>query len=216
VKQFKGLSSLADVRKEASILTQLSHPGIPLVFGISSTKPYLLILNFYSVNGQSYTLRRMLHSTTQKLSHQSWIQLLIDLIESLLYIHSQCLIHRDLKSDNIVISYYNNKYYPVIIDFGKCTKVSKGFCKILSAEEQLIHRKKYPHIAPEIVSGFKPSFSSDIYSLGLILSATDHKKLHVCLSELKSVVKSCTEVEPCKRIGLLQLSTIIKSFSCKC
>lgn len=171
VKQFKGLSSLADVKKEASILLKLSSPGIPLLFGISITKPYLLIMNFYCINGQSYTLRRMLYSTTQTLSHQSWIKLLVDIIDSLLFIHGNSFIHRDLKSDNIVVSYYNNKYVPVIIDFGKCIRVSEDVkCKELSEAEQLLYREKYPHIAPEIVLGSTPSFASDVYSLGLILS----------------------------------------------
>lgn len=216
VKHFKGLSSLADVKKEASILNNLSHPGIPLVFGICTTKPYLLILNFYCVNGQSYTLSRMLRSTTQMLSHQSWIKLLIDVIEALLYIHSKCFIHGDLKSDNIVVSHSNNKYSPVIIDFGKCTKVSECVtCKVLTAAEQLLYKTKYPHIAPEIVSGLRPSFSSDVYSLGLILG-TVCEKLHACLYDLQVIVKCCTEVNPCKRISLLHLLAVMKSFSCKC
>lgn len=121
-----------------------------------------------------------------------------------------------MKSNNVVISYHNNKYFPIIIDFGKCIEVGKSSCKLLTKEEQLSYREKYPHIAPEIVSGAKASFYSDIYSLGLIFKNIDDKKIITCIQDLKSIVKSCTKVDPSTRIDLLQLSIIVKSFCCKC
>ena len=60
-------------------------------------------------------------------------------------------------------------FSPVIIDFGKTRKISK-------VEG---HRKefKFPHLAPEVLRGHKPSVASDIYYLdmmkfGLALNAS--------------------------------------------
>ena len=59
------------------------------------------------------------------------------IIKALTFIHSKCLIHRDLKSDNIVVSNYNDKYVPMIIDFGKCIDITEHLsCKVLDKKEQ--------------------------------------------------------------------------------
>lgn len=58
VKQFnKHLSTEFDVIKEASLVKQLVHPCFPFVYGIcTESKPYLLVMQFCSVEWRAYTL----------------------------------------------------------------------------------------------------------------------------------------------------------------
>lgn len=124
VKQFnQHLSSKFDVTKEALLLKQLDHPCFPFVYGISvERKPYLLVLQFCNVEGKVYTLHRALHSHSLVLKNQEWLDILLQLLKALKQLHSNCMIHQDIKSDNILITYKNTVFAPVIIDFGKCIK----------------------------------------------------------------------------------------------
>ena len=217
VKQFNELSSLSDVRREASILAKLSHPNIPVLLGICITKPYLLVMNFCSINNQCFTLKRMMYTTKISLAHQTWVQLLTELTEALSFIHSQSYIHRDLKSDNVVISYYNNKYVPVVIDYGKCVSTKEDIrCKVMTEEQQQTYRLKFPHIATEIVSGSRPTIFSDIYSLGLILNMVHKKVLEQCIPYMKGLVSECTHVQPSQRPSLIAVVECLESYTCKC
>ena len=124
VKQFnQHLSSKFDVTKEALLLKQLDHPCFPFVYGISvERKPYLLVLQFCNVEGKVYTLHRALHSHSLMLKNPEWLDIILQLLEALKQLHSNCMIHQDIKGDNILITYKNTVFVPVIIDFGKCIK----------------------------------------------------------------------------------------------
>ena len=91
VKKFNELSSFPDVIREASILGKLSHPNIPVLLGICTTQPYSLVMNFCSVNNQCFTLKRMMCTSKVQLSHQAWLQLLVELTSALSFIHSHAI-----------------------------------------------------------------------------------------------------------------------------
>jgi serine/threonine protein kinase len=64
-----------------------------------------------------------------------------------------------------------NEYIPVIIDFGKSRPTSqpKGPKALKTADERKKYKKKFPHIAHEIVDGNGgQTTSSDIFSLAKI------------------------------------------------
>ena len=79
----------------------------------------------------------------------------------------------------MLVSFWNNKYQAVLIDFGKCRTTAAGSLKHLSHEKQQEYHKKHADIAPEIVSGASElSAASDVYSFGRIASIIA-KKLNV-------------------------------------
>ena len=89
-------------------------------------------MQFCSVEGKAYTLHRTLQSRTLLLKNQEWFDVIIQLLEAFKLLHSSCLIHQDIKGDNILITYNNTMFVPVIIDFGKCIRkldaCKKKFC----------------------------------------------------------------------------------------
>ena len=59
---------------------------------------------------------------------------------------------------------------PVLIDFGKCRKVSNAKWYKLNANKQAKYFKKHWHIAPELVYGTHgQSFASDLFSFGTVM-----------------------------------------------
>lgn len=54
-----------------------------------------------------------------------------------------------------------------LIDFGKATTLSEAKKYYLNLNEQAEYTRKYPHIAPEVISGeSRQSVLSDIFSVG--------------------------------------------------
>lgn len=101
------------------------------------------------------------------------------IINGLMFIHQNDIIHRDLKLTNIFISLND---IIKIGDFGLATNISN-----IDNDEV----GTYGYIAPEIFNGEKYSFKSDIYSLGVIILEifknfkTNMEKV-LCLKEIKN------------------------------
>ncbi|RGB37850.1 kinase-like domain-containing protein [Rhizophagus diaphanus] len=78
-------------------------------------------------------------------------------------------IHRDLHSGNILHSQFNDSWR--ISDFGFCGPADKSSKSIYG---------NLPYIAPEVISGRKYSFASDIYSIGILMWEISSGQLPFC------------------------------------
>lgn len=81
------------------------------------------------------------------------------------YFHSQDIVHRDLKSDNIMVSNYDAHHKCEmsikIIDFGMSKHTEKG-AKLTSECGSIAY------MAPEIIKGVDYDISCDLWSIGVI------------------------------------------------
>lgn len=178
VKVFNNLSSPRDVSHEAAVMAKCSHSSVPHIFGVNVTqKPYFLVSYFYGIQNSSCTLFHALHSRSMSLSKSTVGKIILQLCQALKHLHSKRLLHRDIKCDNILLTMVNKDYHPMLIDYGKAILMSDAPSKrkSLNALEQEEYRKRHRHIAPEIVLGQPPSFASDIYSFGLVMSDVSSK-----------------------------------------
>lgn len=215
VKVFNNLSSSRDVRHEAAVMAKCSHSSLPHIFGVNVTqKPYFLVSYFYSIGNSSSTLFYALHSRSMSLSKSSVGKIMLQLCQALEHLHSKCLLHRDIKCDNILLTMVNKDYHPMLIDYGKAIPLSDAPSKrkSLNALEQEEYRKRHRHIAPEIVLGQPPSFASDIFSFGLVMSDVSSKiETEQCFLEGQ---RKCLEREPKLRCSISYLlSQLEKSVS---
>ncbi|XP_058940191.2 cyclin-dependent kinase 1-A-like [Pocillopora verrucosa] len=213
VKQFNThLSSESSVIKEASLMKQLDHPCFPYVYGVCvQSKPYLLVLQFCNVEGKAYTLHRTLHSRTLVLKNQEWFDVILQLLEALKVLHNSGLIHQDIKGDNILLTYKNTLFVPVIIDFGKCIRKQEASRKVLSKQEQETYKQKYTHVTPEVVAGtHPPSHASDVYALGQLLRQIATK---IGCKPLLSLSECSLKNDPNARASLDHLLVSVKSLS---
>ncbi len=91
-------------------------------------------------------------------------QLLTDLLPTLNYVHQKGIIHRDIKPDNIMVRYSDEK--PILIDFGAVKEIMGT---VMTASENTGRSIVIgtPGFMPvEQMSG-RPTYASDIYALGL-------------------------------------------------
>lgn len=173
IKKYNNLSSVQDIRHEAAVMERCSHPSIPHIFGVNLTKkPYFLVSYFYGIKNHTCTLYYALHSPAMTLTKYCVGKIMFELCQALQYLHMKQLLHRDIKTDNILLTTVHTGFHPMLIDFGKTIEISEAVSKkkCLSKPEQDEYRKKYRHIAPEIALGQPPSFASDIFSFGVVMS----------------------------------------------
>lgn len=146
----------ARILYETNILKKLNHKNIVQIYETFETFDYLLIIMEYISCGDliSYVRKR------SKLPEIIAKYIFKQLIEGIEYIHSNNIVHRDIKLDNILIDINSNIK---ICDFG----VSK-----VVDDKNLIYDKcgTPSYIAPEILNnnGYEP-FPVDIWSAGVVL-----------------------------------------------
>ena len=148
---------------ERNVLGRLNHPNIARIYdgGITQNgRPYLVM---EYVEGTPVTE----YCKTQKCSIENKIRLFEQICEGVNFAHSNLVVHRDLKPDNIFIS-----------KNGSCKILDFGIAKIIQPEDTPAntgdansHLKPFSicHAAPEQLSGGDIRTATDVYSLGLLL-----------------------------------------------
>ncbi|PKY27261.1 kinase-like protein [Rhizophagus irregularis] len=126
-------------------------------FGLTknpSSGNYMLVMNKMEMD-----LRTYLKQSYNNLIWKERIQIAYYIINGIDSIHNENAIHRDLHSGNIL---YNGKidqsFY--ISDLGFCGPVDKLLNSVYG---------NLPYIAPEVITGKKTTFASDIYSIGILM-----------------------------------------------
>lgn len=152
------------LRDEAIITGQLEHPNIPPIYDIVGTDVILKWL-------EGYTLQQKLEEWQEwGLEIDFSVPVLLDVCNALEYAHSRNVIHRDIKTDNIMICDYGAVY---LLDWGIALKLDERDANPAFYEEKknsLVGTLGY--MAPEMIEP-DPAFSvderTDIYLMGATL-----------------------------------------------
>ena len=148
VKEFNNLSTAEAVRHEALMMSKCCHSSLPHLFGVNLIKkpyllvsylikkPYLLVSYFYGIDKSSCTFHYALNSTSMSLTYLSVTNIMLNLCQAVEHLHSKQLLHRDIKSNNIVLTKINFDYHPMLIDFGKAISVSDAHLRRKSLKLQ--------------------------------------------------------------------------------
>ena len=102
---------MKEFNNELSMLSKYRHPRIVLLLGSVTVPPTLCIVMEYVRDG---TLYDMLHKKKIQFSDSQKQNIVLQLISVFSYLHSHGIVHRDIKSHNILIDNFNVK----ICDFG--------------------------------------------------------------------------------------------------
>jgi CHASE2 domain-containing sensor protein/tRNA A-37 threonylcarbamoyl transferase component Bud32 len=145
---------------EAEILSKLGHhPQIPhLLAYFEEQQEFYLVQEF--IDG--ITLAQEFEESIEPWNEDRVLDLLHQLLPVLSFIHSQYVIHRDLKPGNIIRDRQTGKL--VLIDFGAVKELQP---QVVEARDLTIAIGTRGYTPPEQYAG-KPNYSSDIYALGSI------------------------------------------------
>lgn len=141
-------------KREALLLAKLNHPNIVQIYDFIET-PEQLALVMELVDGQNLQtyLREHIVSIAQRL------QWLAQITEGLAVAHDAGIIHRDLKTENILI---NKRGQAKITDLGIAK--SQDFNVTLTDHVA----GSYCSMSPEQAMGETITFKSDLFSLGIL------------------------------------------------
>ncbi|WP_339743247.1 serine/threonine-protein kinase [uncultured Rubinisphaera sp.] len=142
--------TLNDFRREVRMLAKMDHPNILSIKDASFIDDHFVIV--YPLGEK--TLSDRLRS---RMSIATILNMTTQMLEATAYAHSQKIIHCDIKPENMLI-FPNNVLK--LTDF--------GIAKIAQKTVRGAGTGTVGYMAPEQAMG-KPSFRSDVFSLGLII-----------------------------------------------
>ncbi|HEY9665869.1 MAG TPA: serine/threonine-protein kinase, partial [Coleofasciculaceae cyanobacterium] len=147
---------------EADILERLGkHDQIPqLLAYFEEGEEFYLVEEF--VSGRPLTNELPL---VVPLSEDKVVAMLQELLEILAFVHSQGVIHRDIKPDNIIRRKSDGKL--VLIDFGAVKEIRTQLTEGEQRTELTVGIGTKGYMPNEQAAG-TPKYNSDIYALGMI------------------------------------------------
>ncbi|XP_019160155.1 PREDICTED: LEAF RUST 10 DISEASE-RESISTANCE LOCUS RECEPTOR-LIKE PROTEIN KINASE-like 1.1 isoform X3 [Ipomoea nil] len=147
---------------EISILTRLKHQNLVTLYGCSTMHNRELLLVYeYIPNG---TLADHLHgkrAADQLLTWPIRMTIAVETAAALVYLHASDIIHRDVKSSNILL---DNNFCVKVADFG----LSRLF------PANVTHYTTTPqgtpgYVDPDYHECYQLTYKSDVYSFGVVL-----------------------------------------------
>ena len=152
--------------REAQHASVLSHPNICTIFevggGEAGDVPFIVM---ELVEGRS--LRDRLRDGVPPLDEA--LRLGVEVADALEHAHRRDIIHRDLKSSNVVV---NDAGHAIVLDFGLAKRVSPASSDA-SRDSSLtatgVLAGTLSHMAPEVLVGGEADARSDVWALGVLL-----------------------------------------------
>ena len=147
-------------RREAQAAANLNHPNIVSLFDYGSDDgTYFIVMEFIDGSSLSDIIRR-----EGALMPERAAEIASDVAKALERAHAQGLVHRDIKSGNIMITRTGQTK---VTDFGIARAVGRDGEQTMTQTGMVIGTAAY--LSPEQAQGNPVDGRSDVYSLGVVL-----------------------------------------------
>jgi len=147
-------------RREARVLSRLSHPGVATVFDFDAEQGYDVLVMEYVSGG---TLERRLASG--ELPIPTVLDLGAAIADALENAHRHGVLHRDLKPGNVMLTADGQ---PKILDFGLAVLIAGGKATGRMTDSGAVVGS-LPYMSPEQLFGEADDVRTDVYALGVML-----------------------------------------------
>jgi serine/threonine-protein kinase len=164
------VQAAARFKQEIRLLRQINHPNVCRVFDVGYHPSVLhgpqptIFFTMELLRGK--TLAEYLQQSGP-LPVSEALPLLEQIVNGLEAVHQAGIVHRDLKSSNIILVQTGQGIRPVISDFGLALASSAKCPSQFAPGEMLVGTPEY--MAPEQLEGADVTAASDIYSLGVVI-----------------------------------------------
>ncbi len=154
----------ARFQREARSASRLHHPHVLMIHDFGRTDAGLLYIVSEFLEGRPLSA---LVEADAPIPLGQAVNLFNQVLAAMDEAHSQRVIHRDLKPDNIMLTPLRTREdFVKVLDFGIARVAGTGDAR-LTAQGEISGTPAY--MAPEVIRGEEATPRSDIYALGLIL-----------------------------------------------
>jgi hypothetical protein len=150
--------------REAEAACRLRHPNVVSVTDFGATARGLFYLVMDWVEGLRLT---DIIAREAPLGQHRIADITRQICLALSHAHEQGLVHRDLKSENIIVSQDNGRELVRLVDFGLAVVMESDANARLTAEGTVYGTPAY--MSPEQACGAKLDARTDLFSLGVLL-----------------------------------------------
>lgn len=159
-------SSVAEFQSEVAVLCTLRHPNILRFVGACTKPPNLMIITEFMARG---TLFDVLHQSQMRVTWPMRKKFALDTCKGMRYLHASKLLHRDLKSSNLML---DKDFNCKVGDFG-LTRISRG----AAAVQMTGQCGTFQYMAVEVLANKPYSEKADVFSFGILLWEMVARKL---------------------------------------
>lgn len=150
----------AEFRREVWLMKNTVHRNLVTLKGVCMKPNLTMILELMDQDLYTYIVEN------HPLSYKEVLSLSMDVARGIQFLHNKQppIVHRDLKSPNILLKYTTGSKYPIakIADFG----LSRGLIWSNKLEDKAVDNPIW--LAPEIITKSAYTEKVDIYALGVI------------------------------------------------
>ncbi|KAM7479911.1 hypothetical protein LguiA_028124 [Lonicera macranthoides] len=190
---------------EVALLFRLHHPNILTFFAACKKPPVFCIITEYLAGG---SLRKFLHQQEPySVPFDLVLKLALDIARGMQYLHSQGILHRDLKSENLLL---DEDMCVKVADFGiSCLESQCGSAKGFTGT--------YRWMAPEMIKEKHHTKKVDVYSFGIVLwelltALTPFDNMTPEQAAFAVCQKRCWSGNPGKRPHFKEIVTILEGY----
>jgi serine/threonine protein kinase len=158
---------IARFEAERQALALMDHPNIARVLDAGTTasgRPYFVMELVHGVPITNYC-------DDAQLTTRERLELFVPVCQAIQHAHQKGIIHRDIKPSNILVTLYDGKPVPKIIDFGiaKATDQQHTERTMFTQYGSIVGTLEYMSPEQAEMSALGVDTRSDIYSLGVVL-----------------------------------------------
>mmetsp|Transcript_6895 Transcript_6895/g.14210 ORF Transcript_6895/g.14210 Transcript_6895/m.14210 type:complete len:1258 (-) Transcript_6895:1935-5708(-) len=219
----KSRKAIEEFQREIGVLCRLRHPNILLFMGACTKPPNLMIITEFMARG---TLFDLLHRSNTRLTLKMVVGFALDVCRGVLYLHRCRLLHRDLKSSNMML---DDELVVKVGDFGLTRPVSGPTAPMTG------QTGTFQYMAPEVLSSRPYSEKADVFSFGVLLWELAARRLPYfglepmqvglavvnqglrpsippeCSPALVKIIKLCWDQDPHRRPNLDQAMKLLEN-----
>ena len=158
---------IARFEAERQALAMMDHQNIARVLDAGTTE-----------SGRPYFVMELVHGVPitrfcddNKLTPRERLALFVPVCQAIQHAHQKGIIHRDVKPSNVLVTMYDDKPVPKVIDFGVAKAIEQRLTEKTMFTQFGALVGTFEYMSPEQaeMNAFGVDTRSDIYSLGVLL-----------------------------------------------
>ena len=198
---------IARFEAERQALAMMDHVNIARVFDAGATetgRPYFVMELVHGVPITKYC-------DDNHLTPRERLELFVPVCQAIQHAHQKGIIHRDIKPSNVMVTLYDGKPVPKVIDFGvaKATEQKLTERTLFTQYGTMVGTLEYMSPEQAEMSALGVDTRSDIYSLGVLLyelltgsTPLTHKRMkEAAYAEILRMIKEEEPPKPSTRLS---------------